>query len=344
MSTSRYDQPETAGPRAGQHQSIASVAIAPVPADLRPTPGPIAILPKAGSLFVDAVAAGGGEIGELSDDTRAIVWLTSNAPGQLANVLATHPGIQWVQLPWAGVDAFGGLLKEHDRPHLLWTSAKGAYAQPVAEHALMLTLALLRRIPQRVRATSWSHESTGESLYGLSVVIVGAGGIAIELLRLMAPFNVSTTIVRRSTEPLAGADRTVSTDALDDVLATADVVVLAAAMTDDTKHLIGEPQFRAMKETAILVNIARGGLIDTDALVHALSAGEIAGAGVDVTDPEPLPDGHPLWSAPNVIITPHSADTPEMTAPLLAERLKQNVIAFVGDGSFAGVVDPQAGY
>ena len=99
-----------------------------------------------------------------------------------------------------------------------------------------------------------------------------------------------------------------------------------------------------MKQSAVLVNVARGALVDTDALVAALSSGEIAGAGLDVTDPEPLPDGHPLWGAPNCLVTSHSADTPEMTAPLLAGRIRLNVEAFYGTAGFAGVVDPVAGY
>lgn len=99
-----------------------------------------------------------------------------------------------------------------------------------------------------------------------------------------------------------------------------------------------------MKPTAVLVNVARGGLVDTTALVAALESGEIAGAGIDVTDPEPLPDGHPLWSQPRAIITPHTADTPEMTTPLLAERVKTNVRAFLDHSKFEGIVDPEAGY
>jgi len=99
-----------------------------------------------------------------------------------------------------------------------------------------------------------------------------------------------------------------------------------------------------MKPSAVLVNIARGALIDTDALVAALAAGEIDGAGLDVTFPEPLPDGHPLWTEPRALITSHSADTKAMTQPLLAGRVRLNVEALLGDGRFIGIVDVAAGY
>jgi phosphoglycerate dehydrogenase-like enzyme len=99
-----------------------------------------------------------------------------------------------------------------------------------------------------------------------------------------------------------------------------------------------------MKDSAIIVNIARGGLIDTDALTAALANAAIAGAGLDVTDPEPLPDGHPLWGEERALITPHSADTSAMTEPLLAERIRENVEALLGDGRFVGIVDPTQGY
>jgi phosphoglycerate dehydrogenase-like enzyme len=151
-------------------------------------------------------------------------------------------------------------------------------------------------------------------------------------------------VVRRSSEPVAGAERTLTSDQLHEALPDADVVVIAAAFTEGTRNLIGAEELAAMKSTSVLVNIARGGLVDTDALTAALASGAIAGAGLDVTAPEPLPDGHPLWNEPTVIITPHSADTPDMTAPLLAERIRTNVDAFLGDGHFVGVVDPAAGY
>lgn len=310
----------------------------------RPAVGPIAILPDSSPVFTAAVEAGGGVVAPLSDETRGVIWLSYQRAAELGELLAGNPQIEWVQLPWAGVDGFSGVLQSQHRDNLLWTSAKGAYAQPVAEHALTLSLALMRFLPRRIRATSWNDTPDGVSLFGARVVIVGAGGIAIELVRLLGAFGAHVTIVRRSDSPVPGAERTVSSAQLHSVLPTAELVIVAAALTDGTRKLFSEHEFALMPDTAYLVNVARGGLVDTDALVKALYDGAIAGAAVDVTDPEPLPDGHPLWAAPNVIVTPHMADTPTMTAPLLAERIRLNVLALNGTGEFVGVVDPEIGY
>jgi phosphoglycerate dehydrogenase-like enzyme len=117
---------------------------------------------------------------------------------------------------------------------------------------------------------------------------------------------------------------------------------LRAALTE--RPPIGAEELALMKNSAVLVNVARGPLVDPDALVEALNSEKIFGAAMDVTQPEPLPDGHPLWSAKNVLITPHMADTPDMTAPLLAERISRNVAAFIAGEQFTGVVDTEAGY
>ncbi|WP_248703456.1 D-isomer specific 2-hydroxyacid dehydrogenase family protein [Curtobacterium sp. MWU13-2055] len=326
------------------HRAVVPTSGAPLPIDA-PQSGPVAVLPEPTDLHVTAVTEAGGTVASLDADTRGLVWLDPRDPSGLADALDAAPGIGWVQLPFAGVDAFAHLIQEHgDR--VLFTSAKGAYAEPVAEHALALTLGTLRVLQKRARAHSWATEPEGVSLYGRNVVVIGAGGIALEYIRLLAPFDVDVTVVRRSADPVAGASRTVTTDQLDEVVPDADVVMIAAAMTSGTAKLFGERQFALMKPSARLVNIARGGLVDTDALVEALRTGAIAAAGLDVTDPEPLPDGHPLWSEPGAVITPHQADTPEMVAPLLAERVRLNTTAFL-DGSgegFVGVVDPVAGY
>lgn len=330
--------------RIGQHRAVLAVASEAIPPEQRPEPGPIAVLPRAEQAFVAAVEASGGTVEPISERSRGLVWLDNRDPDGFAAALEAHPGIGWVQLPFAGVDAFARTIAAESRPGLIWTSAKGAYAQPVAEHTLMLTLALLRVLPTRVRARSWATEPEGRSLYGLNVLIIGAGGIALELIRLLEPFGTRITVVRRSPEAVAGAERTVTSDRLREVLPSADVVVVAAALTGGTRRLLGAPEFDALKDGAVLVNIARGGLVDTDALLAALRDGRLAGAGLDVTDPEPLPDGHPLWDEPHCLITPHQADTPEMVAPLLAERVRLNVAAFLGDGRFVGLVDPEVGY
>jgi phosphoglycerate dehydrogenase-like enzyme len=327
------------------HRAVEGATAVPLDPGRRPEVGPIALLPEADvqPMFVDAIRRSGGELAPIGPDTRALVWLGPSDPAGLLAALDQAPSMQWVQLPWAGVDQFAQALVDHDRKDLLWTSAKGAYAQPVAEHALALMLAGLRHLTERARASSWGNKK-GESLYGRRVVLVGAGGIVVELLRLLQPFEVHTTVVRRSTDPVEGADRTVSSNRLDEVLPGADVVVLAAASTAETRHLLDADRLALLKPTAVLVNVARGALVDTDALVEALREERLGFAGLDVTDPEPLPDGHPLWTEDRALLTPHSADTPEMTAPLLAERVRLNVEAYVSTGRFLGIVDPRAGY
>ena len=311
----------------------------------RLSPGPIAVLPTAPTAFVDAVVAGGGVVQPLDEHTRGIVWLSEKRADELAEVLRAHPAIGWVQLPWAGVDAFAELLSgQADSAGPEFTSAKGAYSEPVAEHAVTLAQAVLRELAPKARHAQWGKTRTGQSLYGRHVVLVGAGGIAAEVLRLLAPYRVHVTVVRRTAEPLAGADETVTVDALHEVLPRAEVLILAAAATSASRHLIGERELALLPPGAALVNIARGALIDTDALVVALASGRLAGAGLDVTEPEPLPDDHPLWREPLCLITSHSADTPEMTAPLLAQRITENVRGFLGDGHLVGRVDPAAGY
>jgi phosphoglycerate dehydrogenase-like enzyme len=301
----------------------------------------IAIGPKSASFAEDAVRSGGGHVTKLGEPAEALVWLSAHDTDCLREVLDAQPEIRWVQLPFAGVEnvAEAGLLD----PGRQWSSAKGAYAEPVAEHALTLALAGLRHLPERIRARTWGSPA-GTSLHGAQVTILGGGGIAAELLRLLRPLEVEATVVRRQDRPMKGAARTLTMDRLEQALRGALVVFLALALTPDTTRIMGRRQLEAMDERAWLVNVARGRHVDTDALVLALHRGTIAGAGLDVTDPEPLPDGHPLWSTSNCIITPHTADTWEMIVPLLAARIRANVAHFVAGEPLEGSVDPASGY
>ena len=308
-------------------------------------PGPIAVEPVQNPMFVAAVTAGGGSVAPLSTETRGLVWLSEKRADELAEILRAHPAIEWVQLPWAGVDGFRDLFAELDHDTApIFTSAKGSYSEPVAEHALASILALQREIPSKSRDARWQPERTGLSLYGNHVVVVGAGGITAELIRLLAPFRVSVTVFRRTAEPFAGADRTVAAAELNTVLPGADVVVLAAASTVETHHIMGSAQLRLLPAHAVLVNIARGALVDQDALVTALRDDRLWGAALGVTEPEPLPEDHPLWREPRCVITSHSADTPLMTVHLLGSRIETNVRAFLSGQPFLGLVDTRAGY
>jgi phosphoglycerate dehydrogenase-like enzyme len=309
-----------------------------------PTPGPIAILPEPREELAAEIRSVGGTVGPLGADTRGIVWLSKPRAAELGGILGEHLDVGWVQLPSAGVDGYADLFAAQRGALPIWTSAKGAYSQPVAEHALMLSLAMLRQLQRRARDTSWSSASDGRSLFGRRVVIVGAGGIAVELIRQLEPFAVDVTVVRGSHGDVPGARETVTVDHLRDVLPGADVVVIAAALTDATRGLFGARELELIGPEGFLVNVARGGLVDTDALVRALASAALGGAALDVTDPEPLPDGHPLWAEPRCIITSHSADNEEMIRPLLAERVRLNAAAFLGHGDFVGVVDPHLGY
>jgi phosphoglycerate dehydrogenase-like enzyme len=285
-------------------------------------------------------AAGAELVGP--DDAEVLIFLAPDDTDGLTRALKEAPKAKWVQLPWAGIEAFvdAGVLD----PTRIWTCGKGVYAEPVAEHALALALAGLRDLPQRIRATTWEKQG-GVSLYDGAATIVGGGGITECLLDLLAPMRTDVTVVRRDvTSPLPGAARVVGPDALHEALATADAVFLALALTHETRGVIDAAALRAMRPHGWLVNVARGAHVVTDDLVTALTEGWIGGAGLDVTDPEPLPDGHPLWDLPNCIITPHTANSLEMGLPLLAKRVTDNLRRYADGLPLVGLVDLDAGY
>jgi len=301
----------------------------------------VAVAPFHQDAACQAVRDGGGEPTDVEAGADALVWLDPADTEGLRRALRVASSARWVQLPFAGIEnvADGGLLD----PGRIWTSAKGAYAEPVAEHALLLALAGLRSLRRRILARTWGT-AAGESLYDQPVTILGGGGITARLLELLTPFRAVPTVVRRRPDPVPGAARTLPQSALPEALAGARVVFLALALTPETYRIIGPAELAAMRRDCWLVNVARGRHVDTEALVAALRDDSIGGAALDVTDPEPLPDGHPLWSLENCIITPHTADTPEMIERLLARRIAENVARFAAGQPLTGVVDPAAGY
>lgn len=303
----------------------------------------VCILPDQYPAYAQAVLGAGAKLVDTDDRPDVLIWSRHGAPDVLTSTVAELDSVRWVQLPAAGVEDFFRAGAVTSRDDVVWTSAKGAYAEPVAEHAQTLILALLRRLPERLRASSWGSQA-GTSLHRKRILIVGGGGIAHELARLLTVFGTETTVIRRRQLPVPHVSRVLTMEHLHRELPHADVVVLAAALTPETHGLFSEAEFALMNSDAILVNVARGGLVVTDDLVDALESGAIAGAAVDVTDPEPLPAGHPLWSMDNALVTPHTADTIEMIIPLLAQRIEENLIRFAAGRPLVGTIDRAEGY
>ena len=288
--------------------------------------------------LADAIAEGGGHLVPLSE-ADGVIWADPFDVAALEAAIPMATNATWVQLPFAGIENFVHLI---DDDHV-WTCGKGVYAEPVAELALALGVSGLRGIGQYAWSNEWTRP-IGRNLLGARVSILGGGGIAESLVRLLQPFDCHITVVRQNVRDMDGVDDVLEADRYPDALAGADLVVLALSLTPETDGIIGRGEFKLMEEHAWLINVARGRHIVTDELVDALRDRVIGGAGLDVTDPEPLPADHPLWSLPNCIITPHVGNTPDMARPLLAERITANVRRFAQGSELIGLVDTELGY
>ncbi len=288
--------------------------------------------------LAEAIEAGGGQVVD-PDAADAVVWASPRHPDALAALLAAHPHVRWVQLPFAGIETYLDVL-DHDRT---WTCGKGVYATPVAEMALALLLGGLRHVGAYAQATSWGRPA-GRNLVGARVTLLGGGAIAQELVRLLGPFDAELTVVRRTPEPLDGVARILDADDLPAALDGADGLVLALALTPETTGIVDRAALDRLPDHACVVNVARGRHVVTDDLVAALAEGSIGSAGLDVTDPEPLPAGHPLWTEPRCTITPHVGNTPEMAVPLLSARVRANVERWIAHRPLLGPVDVDLGY
>jgi phosphoglycerate dehydrogenase-like enzyme len=292
-----------------------------------------------------AVEAGGGVLSPI-EKASVMVWQArTHDVSEFAGLV--HDGVKWVQLDIAGIENwFTNGLVDNSR---IWTCAKGQYSLAVAEHAVALILAACRRLKVHAQAESWT-QTRGELLCGKTVGILGAGGIGQEVIRLLQPFGVQILALTQPGGPVAGADESLGPDQTDYLLEASDVVLVAAPLTPKTRGMIGAPQLDRIGPDGWLINVSRGGLVQTDALVGALTDGRIAGAYLDVIDAEPLPPGHPLWSLPNALITSHSANTLDTPSQMDAKHgayarlVEENIRRYVEGKDLIGAVDPGAGY
>jgi len=225
----------------------------------------------------------------------------------VAAVSAPGSRVRWMHFVSAGREGFEAVGLP---PGISITYAAGAVAPTVAEHAFALLLGLARRVPEMVQQAAerrWDRApmTRARSLEGGVLAIVGLGHIGIEVARRARAFGMRSVGLSRRAAPDALLDESWPLAQLHAVLARADAVVVAIALSAETRHLLGRAEFAALKRGALLVNVARGGVVDQAALCDALHAGQLGGAGLDVTDPEPLPAADPLWACPNLLVSPH---------------------------------------
>lgn len=265
-------------------------------------------------------------------------------------ILETAQNLKWAHIPWAGIDS---LLEAIRKTPAIVTCGKGVFDAPMADHVFALILSLTRQINTFLRyqiAGIWRRETPSVSLtdlWGKTMGIVGLGNIGREVARRASAFGMRVLAVKRrptaiSDEPADGIF--LGYEGLRLMLPECDIVVITAALTPQTKYLIGQNELASMKKGAILINVARGALIDEKALVEALRSGHLAGAGLDVFEEEPLPPESPLWHMPNVVITPHVGGLSERTRQRIFERFLENLRRFISGESLIGVVDKEAGY
>jgi D-3-phosphoglycerate dehydrogenase len=306
------------------------------------TQGPLVFVGGPRSAAIESgVRAGGGLLTPDPADAIAVVWLSKDVDDLR---LVLHDRVRWVQLPDAGVERWidAGLV-DGDRDV---TSAQGCYGVQVAEHALALTLACLRDLKRYARASYWMRPepAAGSLIAGSRALVVGAGDIGSRLIQMLCALGADVTAVTRSGRQVPGAERSLAAEQLHDALPDADLVVLCAPSTPRTRALFGRREFALMKDTAFLINVARGDLVDTAALVDALRERAISGVGLDVVDPEPLSTRSPLWGLPGVLITPHVANPAGLKEIALAERVRENTAHFAAGRELVGLVRRDRGY
>ena len=293
----------------------------------------------------------------LDDDGRAekeqaagvrVLWrrgLTSEE--WFANALATLPDLTWIHSDFVGADRLP--VKELTARGITLTNGGDNFARPMAEWVLLSILAAAKRFPEFVRrsdARRWDPSPRFLSeLEGAVLLLLGFGEVGRQVAEMARPFGMDVRAVARTPRagPL-GVTRLVTGEAWRDELPEADYVALAMPLTPATRGMVDEAALAAMKPSAWLVNVARGALVDEDALVAALDAGRLGGAVLDAFVTEPLPDGHPLWGRDNVIVIPHHT----WSSPRSAERAERLFAAelgrFAAGEAPAHPIDPEAGY
>ena len=265
-----------------------------------------------------------------------------------AAMLHGSPALEWLQTNSAGVEAYirPGVLAGDT----LLTNATGAYGLAIAEHMLGMLLELFKKLElyrDAQKSGAWQSQGAVKAVYGSTVLVLGMGDIGGEFAARCKALGAKVIGVRRSPRPCPEyADEVHLLEDLDSLLPQADVVAITLPGTDATRGLMSRERLAKMKEGAVLLNVGRGFIVDTEALCDALERGQLSGAGVDVTDPEPLPPTHRLWNIPTAVVTPHISgfyhlrETHERIVGIFLENLRR----FQAGEPLRNLVDFATGY
>ena len=257
--------------------------------------------------------------------------------------LETNRTVRWAHAPGAGIDYY--LFRNLASSKLTLTNGKIIQGPQVADQAVALTLCLTRRIGFILKGVEKDCIPDPIELRGKTAVVIGYGGIGMLVAERLAAFGMTVDVVTEVGMPLVQSVRRIYfADQLMDALPQADVVVMAAPLTPRSRNMLGRHQFDVMKPEAYLVNVSRGGTVDLDALVEALSKGKLSGVGLDVTNPEPLPTEHRLRTFDRVIVTPHFAGRSDRFRERNWELITTNIRRFVAGLPLINVVDKVAGF
>src|SRR5690606_1164050 len=255
---------------------------------------------------------------------------------------------RWIQSFSTGMDKF--LFPEIvARDEVQISNVAGLYASQGGEHAWALLLALTRQLPLAVHnkdARQWASDPVIE-VAGMTLGVIGMGGFGIEMAKRAQGYDMTVIAidpVRTEAPSYVHELRPATEENLHDLLRRSDIVMMACPLTKETYHLISTEELALMKPTAYLINVTRGGIIDEPALVQALKSGQIAGAGLDVVEKEPLDPNSPLWDAPNLIITPHRAGASQHRPRKIYEFFLQNLERYMKGERPLNVIDKQRGF
>jgi phosphoglycerate dehydrogenase-like enzyme len=283
--------------------------------------------------------------GKISDEEAGDVTVIFGGPGP--DFIKKCPRLKWIQLQSAGTD---GYCNGELGPGVLLSCATGVYGHGVSEHMVAVTLQVLKKLHlyrDEQNRGRWQSRGRVWSILGSTVLVLGLGDIGAGYAWRMKALGAHVIGIRRTMRPKPDAvDEVYLQDKLDELLPRADVLALALPGVKETQGIIGRAQLAGMKKEAVIVNGGRGSAIDTEALCDALESGHIFAAALDVTSPEPLPEGHRLWKLEGAVITPHIAGGRNMseTGQYMMDLNLENAARFVRGERLASLVDLKTGY